>query len=297
MPNVLIVDDIATDRLLAGGLFESDSKWTARFAENGKAGLDSIRRDPPDVVLTDLVMPEMDGLALVGAVVDEFPLIPVILMTSKGSEEVAVQALEAGAASYIPKRVLGRELLHVANRVVSAYQAEQSHAELMNYVNRDESVVLTNDLSLIASLINHLRQTFCSFGICDQPNSMRVATAIDEALTNAFYHGNLEVDSRLRESNDQQYYELAQQRCQESPFCDRRIHVTAQFKPSEASISIRDEGNGFDVSSLPDPTDPENLSRPYGRGVLLMRMFMDDVVYNSSGNEVTLRKQRAGVPA
>ena len=59
---------------------------------------------------------------------------------------------------------------------------------------------------------------------------------------------------------------------------------------------IRDEGPGFDVSGLPDPTDPANLDRPCGRGMLLMRTFMDNVIYNDRGNEVTLFKERETEP-
>ena len=60
---------------------------------------------------------------------------------------------------------------------------------------------------------------------------------------------------------------------------------------------IRDEGPGFDPATLPDPTDPANLDRPCGRGLLLMRTFMDDVGYNRSGNEVTLIKYASLRPA
>jgi anti-sigma regulatory factor (Ser/Thr protein kinase) len=57
---------------------------------------------------------------------------------------------------------------------------------------------------------------------------------------------------------------------------------------TEAKFVIRDEGPGFDPSTLPDPTDPENLLRPCGRGVMLMRTFMNEVTFNDRGNEVTL---------
>ena len=58
-------------------------------------------------------------------------------------------------------------------------------------------------------------------------------------------------------------------------------------------IAIRDEGKGFDPGSLPDPTDPENLIKASGRGLLLMRAFMDDVFHNETGNEVTLIKRQS----
>jgi anti-sigma regulatory factor (Ser/Thr protein kinase) len=62
----------------------------------------------------------------------------------------------------------------------------------------------------------------------------------------------------------------------------------------KATFIITDEGPGFDVSSLPDPTDPANLETPSGRGLLLMRTFMDDVKYNATGNRCTMIKLASG---
>ena len=58
-------------------------------------------------------------------------------------------------------------------------------------------------------------------------------------------------------------------------------------------FTIRDEGPGFNPSALPDPTDPVNVGKISGRGLLLMRTFMDAVNYNEAGNELTIRKRRA----
>jgi CheY-like chemotaxis protein len=71
-------------------------------AGNGRDALEKIKSAPPDLVVTDLVMPEMDGLELVKEVRRTYPTIPVILMTAHGSEEIAAAALKAGAASYVP---------------------------------------------------------------------------------------------------------------------------------------------------------------------------------------------------
>jgi anti-sigma regulatory factor (Ser/Thr protein kinase) len=68
--------------------------------------------------------------------------------------------------------------------------------------------------------------------------------------------------------------------------------VWAQLTHSEATISIRDQGPGFDPKSLPDPTDPENIGKISGRGLLLIRTFMDDVRFNDTGNEITLVKRK-----
>jgi anti-sigma regulatory factor (Ser/Thr protein kinase) len=60
---------------------------------------------------------------------------------------------------------------------------------------------------------------------------------------------------------------------------------------------IRDEGPGFDVMSVLEPGDPKDLNKDCGRGLVLMRTFMDEVFYNERGNEVTLIKRREAPPS
>ena len=113
---------------------------------------------------------------------------------------------------------------------------------------------------------------------------------MEEALLNSLYHGNLEVSSDLRDEETSAYEQLAKERITKEPFRDRVIHVRVKLTPELARFEIRDEGPGFDLSSIPNPTDPEYLERPSGRGMLLMRSFMDEMTYNNAGNQVTLVK-------
>ena len=101
---VLVVDDSPIDRRLAGKIIESAGDLIVRYASDGREALDLMERETPAVVLTDMQMPEIDGLELVKAVRGQYPSIPVVLMTAHGSEEIAILALKAGAASYVPKR-------------------------------------------------------------------------------------------------------------------------------------------------------------------------------------------------
>ena len=99
MPTVLIVDDNAVDRRFAGGLIEESGGVDVIYADDGEQALEKIHELKPDVVVTDLQMPHMDGLELVTKIRLTNPAIPVVLMTAKGSEVVAVQALQQGASS------------------------------------------------------------------------------------------------------------------------------------------------------------------------------------------------------
>ncbi len=93
-----------------------------------------------------------------------------------------------------------------------------------------------------------------------------IKLALEEALVNAIKHGN---QSR------------------------RETHITVEYDVGarRTVIQITDEGGGFDPQALPDPTTDENLECPCGRGVMLMRAYMDEVQYNSTGNSVRMVKR------
>lgn len=117
MAKVLVVDDSRTDRVLAKSLLECRpglemlecrTGLSVLDVAGGDEALEVLQRDLPDLVLTDMVMPGMSGLELVETIRGRFPLLPVILMTAHGSEDITMEALQKGAASYVPKHNLVR---------------------------------------------------------------------------------------------------------------------------------------------------------------------------------------------
>jgi len=300
MASALVVDDSATGRCFVGHILDTSTDLTVIYAGDGTEALDVIQRDAPVVVITDLQMPHMDGLTLVGEIRGRYPFVPVILMTAFGSEDVAVKALKAGATSYVPKENLKGDLAETVQRVLEVAEPHRRNQVLLKgLVNLELSFVLGNEPDTTRLLISHLQEPLVPMGLCDESARMRVAMALGEALRNAVCHGNLELSSDLRKDSSETYEQLAQERLGQSPYCDRKIHVTARLTPDEAAYVIRDEGNGFDPTALPDPNDPANLEKLCGRGVMLMRAFMDDVAFNETGNEVTMVKrcqERVNVP-
>jgi CheY-like chemotaxis protein/anti-sigma regulatory factor (Ser/Thr protein kinase) len=288
----LVVDDSAMDRRLAGALLKR-AGIEPFFAENGAAALLHIERHPPDIVLTDLQMPEMDGLELTRRIRARSVAIPVILMTAHGSEEIAVQALQLGAASYVPKRSLAHDLVSTVHAVLELSRARRASLRVIASLDQIESrFVLDNDVSAIPVLVGHLESDLTRLKLCDETGLLQIGVALREALVNAIYHGNLELSSELREiDGGKPYHDLAAQRIHEAPYRDRRVRVTALQRPHEVRYVIADEGPGFDPAALPDPTDVSQLERVSGRGLLLIRTFMDEVEHSARGNEITLIKR------
>jgi len=291
MQTVLVVDDSQVDRRLVGGLLQRAGEFQIVYAENGVDAVQRIELDVPDIVLTDLHMPEMNGLELVQTIRTDYPLLPVILITAQGSEELAVEALKLGAASYVPKRRLGDDLVSTVSHVIEASLVNRGQARLFNRVVRTETIyILPNDVALVQFLVGQVRDTLASMRNFEDNDRLRIGIALEEALLNSLYHGNLEVSSELRDEGNTAYEELAIERMTLNPYCERQIHVSVSLTPELAKFVIRDEGPGFDPGRIPDPTDPELLERPSGRGILLMKSFMDELTYNESGNQVTLLK-------
>lgn len=294
MPTVLIVDDSATDRRLAGGLLGQSDEMSIEYAVDGGDALVKMEMHVPDIVVTDLDMPSINGLELVEVIHKAYPMIPVILMTARGSEEIAVKALRAGASSYVPKRSLNQQLSETVRQVLRASRLDRAHLRLMRRVKRQElEFAIENDLELVSSMVQYLQDMAFAMGVCDEADRVRIGVALQEALTNASFHGNLELNSSLREEDHRAYYQLAMERCGSQPWSGRRIYVFGRFTSAAAEFVIRDEGSGFSPASLPNPTDPQNLERTCGRGLLLMYSFMDEVRFNAVGNEVTLVKRRS----
>ena len=292
MQTLLVVDDSRVDRRLVGGLLQKTGEYEVIYAENGRDALERLELDIPDAVLTDLHMPEMNGLELVQAIKSDYPLIPVLLMTAQGSEELAVEALRLGAASYVTKRRLGEDLISTIHQILEAASSNRGETRLLNRISSVEtSYILPNETRLVHALSGQVRDTMRAMRIFPENDRLRISIAFEESLLNALYHGNLEVSSDLRYEDQTAYEDLARRRSLQEPYIDRQLYVDISLTQDGVRFSVRDEGSGFDPQTIPDPTDPEYLDRPNGRGMLLMKSFMDELTYSENGCHVTMMKK------
>lgn len=299
MTTILVVDDSAVDRRIVGGLLAKEGDWRIEYAENGSEALARMKAAAPDLVITDLQMPNMDGLELVAAARVHYPDVPVILMTAYGSEMLAVEALEQGAATYVPKSQLAERLPGTVEEVLALARADRSYARLIDCMVRNEyTFLLDNDTALIDTLVDLIQHMVVGIGFCDFSGRLQIGVALKEALANALYHGNLEVGfdqakAAREKPAEKQGPSLVDQRRSQAPYRERRIFVDVRLSRDEVQFVIRDQGPGFDVATIPGTSYPGALEPRHGRGLSLMQTFMDDVTYNAVGNEVTMVKRRA----
>ena len=102
MSNILIVDDEQSYRQLLSLVFESDGH-TVRTAMNGRQALESLQAEPADVIISDVKMPDIDGIEMLRAIRETLPDLGVVLMTAFASVETAREAFKLGADDFIQK--------------------------------------------------------------------------------------------------------------------------------------------------------------------------------------------------
>ena len=135
---ILTIEDEPMVREILTAYME-DSGFEVIQAADGRAGMDLIRREQPDLVLCDLRMPGMDGLQVLAAVTREFPDLPIIVVSGMGGMSDAIQALKLGAWDYVTKpiedmAVLEHAIAHALERA-RLLRENREHREHLEVVN------------------------------------------------------------------------------------------------------------------------------------------------------------------
>jgi len=291
MPTILVVDDTAVDRRLAGGLLEASPNLEVCYAENGAQALLKIGVELPDLVVTDLQMPELDGLELVTTISEKYPDVPVVLMTAHGSEVVAAQALANGAASFVPKSELAENLLETVMHILVMAETDSRFKKLVRCTRKTEfEFDLENDPSIIDPLIEMLQQLALSQGLLTQNNRVQMGVALEHAILNAMIRGNLELS---RSDMPVMNRNLIEERSKKEPYRKRRVYFRSLVTRERAEFTVRDEGSGFDTENILSSTDPNSFRDGTGRGLVLIQAFMDEVSFTDEGRELRMTKFRS----
>jgi len=295
-PKVLIVDDEEEIRDLLETALATISGYLVDTAKDGRDGLQKMRNKRYDVVITDLRMPEMDGTRLLDISRNEFPDIPIIVITGFARLETAVEALQLGATNFITKPFRIPEIRDVIEKSIKRKREREIPRRVLPCLVEEHLIFhIPPSIESKSGVIHYLTEKLVGTGICDESGKYFVSVALDEALTNSLFYGCLEVSSDLRETDTgtEEFNRIVQERLADPEYQARAITIEMHLTPEDAVYRITDPGPGFDApdlsQELPEPTE---LSRLHGRGLLLMTCFMDEVYYNDTGNQITLIKKR-----
>ncbi len=288
---VLIVDDQEVLRNLLAK-FMVKAGFEPIEAPNGKKGVELYKMTRPSVVLSDIMMPEMDGLALLREIKQVDKDAVVILMTGYGNEDILLEALRGGAVNFFKKPFDFTEIIEVVRSVVRHREQIDPTPFYSPHLTRETKLFeITADDSYVQPIINQIALQVGS--LVPDSEIINLKIGMEEMIKNAAEHGNLGItfEEKNKALEAGTFGELLQSKLAQGTNAKKRITVSPELSPDNLTVAIRDEGEGFDWRALPE-LSAETLLKCNGRGIFLTKIYYDEVRYNNAGNEVTLIKHR-----
>ena len=277
MPNtqrLLIVDDDSSMHELVRAML-AGTEWEADSALDGEEALERVKARAYDLVLTDILMPGMDGLTLLSRLRERHPDACVVVMTIKNTSDHILGSLKRNAAGYVSKPFTREALISTLREALSTPQ-DRDDIEVLSDRPEWISLQIRCKVATADRLTQFVRELPNDLGPDEREG---VATAFRELLMNAIEHGG---------------------------HLDPRKTVDLSYIRTARTIVyyIRDPGEGFSPDKL-DHTAAANTPeqpfrhvelrqqmgiRPGGFGMLMAKNFADELIYSAKGNEVILIK-------
>lgn len=265
---ILVVDDEENIRNVLETVFTSKGYGVIKAA-NGFEAIKVVENARVDLAIIDIKMPGMDGMELLSRIKEHSSEFPVVVMTGFADVETTAKALKAGASDFLAKPFGAQEVFHSVSRLLETRKVRQENRKILPFFKFKLEGDIPSRTENINGAIHYLTGPLKDVELCESSELSNLVIALYEAIVNSMRHGN---------GGDP----------------GKKVRVRAEIDYNEARFVIADEGDGFSLDGIANPTDPKNLYKSSGRGIYLMKHFMDEVSYNDQGNEVTLVKRRKG---
>ncbi|MBK8807072.1 MAG: response regulator [Bacteroidales bacterium] len=289
---VLVVDDdLASRELLKISCIKQG--YDCITAEDGMKGLEAFQTYMPDVVISDVRMPNMDGMTLLEKLRSFAQDVIIIIITGHGNEELALRALELGANNYIKKPLDLTDLKTQLKRYKSYVESRCLENYISDFiVDRTMELVIETDLHLSPPTARFLvNKTGTYF---DDKSKIGLELGLSEIITNAIEHGNLEIthEDKSNALSENKLQDLYLDRLSQPQFQNRKVYIEFSLTESHCQWIIRDEGKGFNFQKLSFHSESNAQAAMHGRGIFISKIQFDKVEYLGNGNSVKLIKYK-----
>ena len=300
-PLALVVDDDQDSRGILRRVAEGKG-FRVIEGQDGEQAVRLAHELRPALILMDIGMPKKNGLDALRDIREADPHVPVVIVSAAEHPESGEQALDLGAVNFVLKPFDLREIRFVVDRIRAALREEEDLRPALELLMERRTVLaVPSDLTLLAPVVAYLgRELRVHFPGFDVPVT-EVKLALYEAIANAIEHGNLEIDYEAKTkamSEEGGIRALIEHRRADPKYRDRKLRVEAEYEAGSVRYRIRDQGPGFSPKGVEDRHNLGDVTALHGRGIHLMRHYMDDVSWSPTGNEIrmtlTLKRRPLG---
>lgn len=291
MKKILIIDDENLVRSVIN-IALTNKGYKVYEADNGKTGIQMFIDIDPDIVITDVNMPEMSGIEVTKNIKENKVDADVVIMTGYGTEELIIEALRVGASNYINKPVDFKELFNILDSIILKRENRRLFDVLKDVVVFEKkSLVLDNDITKVWGTVNQI--LFNLSPSIERKKIEKLKLGLYEILVNSIEHGNLGItyDEKKEALENNTYNELVTRKLKEANEQKKVVNIQTVYNGEELVVEIIDQGKGFNLKELPPLSDPDTLLAVHGRGILLASLYFDKLEYKEPGNVVTIVKK------
>jgi DNA-binding response OmpR family regulator len=217
-----------------------------------------------------------------------------IILADHISSENAINALRMGAADLLTEPIgLNDVIASVRTTLLPKIDRKRAIKMFCCLKTEEREFSFPSNEDALGPAVDLLTENLPRAGVCSQIETRLVAMALAEALTNALYHGNLEIDPRLKFDDGDSFDELARRRLADPRFANRRLTVRYILTPQGVTYVIKDDGPGFKYQGTiaDEARTIRDHEKADGRGLYLLSSIMDEVTFNEGGNEIRLVKR------
>jgi serine/threonine-protein kinase RsbW len=266
MSKILVIDDeVEICELLQVALEMAGHQVTT--SQSAPDALECLEHQEYDFVIIDMIMPEISGLEMIQLINERYPRTLTILTTGLQAQDVIQQALKQGAYNFVSKPFSLEEIKNIINMGNRARSSPSRRKSIQKYMTQDLQFVLPSRKNLmeeVAATIANLAQTP---GFPEKLVAMNIPLTVDELFLNAVIHGNKENENKT-------------------------VTITVNIDIERITITIADQGDGFDWNRVLSRSTPADLENENGRGIFLVKHYVDHIKYNDTGNQVTVTISR-----
>ncbi len=258
---ILIVDDYDDLKTALSAEFSRDGH-SVKCCKNRIDAVERIEVENFDLIITDL-----DGENLISEDSSETQIdcLPDPVDDARSN----IKAFKLCVSNYGREDFSEEELIKFVETTLNYKAKFVDQKEIVQNWREKIEFEIPSVMSLMHTILDYLMKRVEKNGVVNSEDS-NLFIALDEAFVNAVKHGN----------------KFDATKC---------VRISAEVSSKEARFTVEDEGEGFNVAEIPDPTDTENLFKTSGRGVLIIHNVMDEVHYNERGNRVEMVKKNRNI--
>ena len=258
---ILIIDDEEKIRSVLSKIVDQ-LDLIPLTARDGLEALNLLQSEKIDLIITDLMMPQMDGLTFIVKSREINPRIPIAVISGYGDVKNATLALTRGAFNFITKPFTIKEVENIIRKGLRLRELSLGTDKLLQNVKNRTEITIPSYPHLLPSAIFYIIKE-CQWRGIDNENLLNnISVCTDEILTNALVHGN---------GGDPK----------------KNISITLNYDAEKFTLTVKDEGKGFNVKNFAQQLKANHLNIPSKRGLFIVEYLMDEVSFNAKGNQIT----------